>query len=100
MKNEIKVADVLPKNAIMEYVRQRRSTEPVGVVVASQVGNEIRYGWSLAKTTKDKFNKVLGVKIAVGRLGVDAPENEIPHTIQKRLEQFKVRAAKYYRVLV
>lgn len=53
---------------LVQYIRNEQN-QPIGVVVALVVENEVRLGVSVCNK-KDKFNKKLAVEIAVGRATV------------------------------
>jgi hypothetical protein len=86
----------------MEYVRQRKTRRPIGVVVALKHGDKIRLGYSLCMVRPskksgllpDKFDKQHGVDLALGRAvgpnaciivksGEDGPIHVIEDTDEK-----------------
>lgn len=57
------------KTVIKEYIRDEKRN-PIGVVVAVRIGNDVNYGYSLC-APGDKFNKGLGEHIATKRASLD-----------------------------
>lgn len=84
--------------SLVQFVRDRKG-HPRGLVVATVIDNEIRLGWSCANTKAgDKFNKILGYKIAFGRaeIGQGLCVNT-PPAVQKVMNRVAERAVKYYK---
>jgi hypothetical protein len=86
-------------NSLFQFVRDRKG-HPRGVVVATLIDNQVRYGWSYTNTKAgDRFNKQLGIHIALGRIdnGWGANVN-IPHSVVKVLNRMANRVEGYYKV--
>jgi hypothetical protein len=76
----------------------REKGAPRGVLVADQVGNEVKIGWSMTHEN-DKFNKKRGLNIAKTRMDKPCSEDMIPHTVKKEMAIFRERALKYFKIL-
>jgi len=63
------------KNQLIKYIRNPKTREPRGVVVAFNENGKVHIGWSLC-SKEDKWDKDLGFKIAVNRAYFHA-ENEL-----------------------
>ena len=57
----------MKQTQIVEFIRNPQTKQPRGVVVAIRQNDEVFYGYSLLNTTMDRFDKKLGVNIAVHR---------------------------------
>jgi hypothetical protein len=79
---------------LRKYIRDD-NRNPIGIIVAERRNNNIIYGWSFC-CKKDRFNKEFGLKIAQGRL-LTGTVAKIPRVVEKTLENFKERAAKYFK---
>lgn len=98
----------IPKYTVIQYVRNNKKI-PHGVVVAIKTENGFRIGYSLCNK-KDRFNKRMALKIALGRAGNitdELPTNnlldlclETPHPVRKMLGAFQNRCRKYYKLEV
>jgi len=88
-------------NSLFQFVRDRKG-QPRGVVVATVVNNEIRYGWSYTNTKAgDRFNKQRGIHIALGRIDNGWGHNVvIPYNVTKVLNRMANRAEAYYKNVV
>jgi len=73
--------------------------QPIGIVIAVKqplkLDQRIRVGWSLA-CKKDRFNKELGLKIAVNRALTDKP-GRVPNSIVRNVESMVTRAERYFK---
>ncbi len=66
-------------------------------MLAVKDNGEIFVGWSVCNINKDRYDKILGEKIAVGRaLYGDKSKVQPPRFAQKQLEKFKERAQFYF----
>lgn len=85
--------------SLMQFVRDRKGN-PRGVVVATIVDNQIRYGWSYTNTKLgDRFNKHRGLAIAHGRIDNGWGHNvSVPHNVLKSLNHISNRAERYFKV--
>jgi hypothetical protein len=83
----------------MQFVRDRKGN-PRGVVVATIVDNQIRYGWSYTNTKLgDRFNKHRGLAIAHGRIDNGWSDNvSVPHNVIKSLNHISNRADRYFKI--
>jgi hypothetical protein len=88
---------------LKEYIRNTETKQPRGVAIAIRHNDEVLYGFSLLNTKMDRFNKTVGLNIAVNRALSDS--YELPNTPEReamvlgafnRLEQ---RALKYFKDL-
>lgn len=105
----------IPQYTVIQYVRGRRNI-PHGVIVAVKVSDGFRLGYSLC-CKRDRFNKRMALKIALGRtetnatvtswptalaesphLQRDAIGDPIPHPVKKMLPSFLDRCKRYYKV--
>ena len=89
---------------IKEYSRDEVTNQPRGIVVAVKVEEEVLYGYSLLNTKLDKFNKTVGLDIALNRANAKEGYN-LPDT-QERLDvvvaslmRVQDRALKYFKDL-
>tara|TARA_R110002167_G_scaffold98020_2_gene258247 strand:- start:7644 stop:7988 length:345 start_codon:yes stop_codon:yes gene_type:complete len=89
---------------IKEYIRDEVTKQPRGIVVAVKVEEEVLYGYSLLNTKLDKFNKTVGLDIALNRANAKEGYN-LPDT-QERLDvvvaslmRVQDRALKYFKDL-
>lgn len=88
----------LPKYTVIQYVRTRKNI-PHGVLVAIKTEEGFRIGYSLCNK-KDRFNKRMALKIAVGRaeMGMETVDGTVPHPVRKMVPAFTSRCKKYYKV--
>jgi|TARA_R110002110_G_scaffold184875_1_gene391758 hypothetical protein len=89
---------------IKEYIRDEVTNQPRGIVVAVKVGDEVLYGYSLLNTKLDKFNKTVGLDIALNRANAKEGYN-LPDTAERLdvvvecLKRIQDRALKYFKDL-
>lgn len=57
----------MKQTILKQYIRNAETNQPRGVVIAVRQNDEIFYGFSLLNTTLDKFNKEVGLQIAMNR---------------------------------
>jgi hypothetical protein len=84
---------------LISYLRNNKGI-PKGVLVAIKRENgTIGINYSMCRKC-DNFNKEMGIKIATGRAlsSVDDRPELVPHEIFKKLESFRERVKKYFRV--
>jgi len=91
----------IPQHTVIQYVRTRKNV-PHGVLVAIKCEDGFRMGYSLCNK-KDRFNKRMALKIALGRAEVQpicGPDTAIPvpHPVAKMIPAFTTRCNKYYKV--
>ena len=98
------------EKCLVEYVRPENSKEgvrePIACFVAKKTeDNFVRIGWSIC-SSRDRFNKEFGRKIALGRLERRAGrKNAVPmhevkgynDSIEEAFRGFRERCAKYFR---
>lgn len=88
---------MIPKHSVIQYVRTKKRV-PHGVLVAVKRGNGFICGYSLCNK-KDRFNKRMALKIAIGRADTSVVVvEEAPHEVRKMLPSFVERCKKYYKV--
>lgn len=90
------------RDAKGKIVMVREKGLPRGVLVAGMVDGTVRIGWSYTnKKLGDKFDKELGMDIAVGRMATPSPIDIVPHKIIREIENtFLPRVEKYFNVKI
>lgn len=88
---------------IKEYIRGVNS-QPRGIVVAIRENDEVLYGYSLLNTAMDRFDKTLGLEIALKRAhskkGYQLPDTQERYEIvMQSLNRIQERALKYFKDL-
>jgi hypothetical protein len=89
------------QTVIKEYIRDEKTRQPRGVVIAVRNGDEVRYGFSLLNTVYDRFNKADGLKIAMARAMADS--YQLPKVPERRvivldaLTRIQDRAIRYFK---
>ena len=117
------------ETTIKQYIRRtrgegpRKHTRKTGILVAMKIGEEVRIGWSMCHSQKDKFDLKWGMMIATRRakkphgfvmdwtsdvhdtadrqrripiLNIMG-ECKIPNSIQDDVQDFITRAKKYFK---
>lgn len=76
----------------------RQSTKRVGLMVSfiHPVDNIIYVGWSRC-APRDKFDKVLAHKIALGRASLGSSSNQVPFEVELVIERFITRSRAYFK---
>ena len=95
------ITTYIPKHTLISYNRNKHG-DPTGVLVAMPWDDNggFTIGYSQCRKT-DKFNKDMGLRIAIGRAELFNPlSNNIPHNIRKMLPTFIKRCERYYKVKV
>jgi hypothetical protein len=95
---------IVPQHSVIQYVRNKKNI-PLGVLVAIKTPEGFRIGYSLCNK-KDRFNKNMALKIAIGRAGFGLelgsgesyPPSYPPHPVRKMISAFYDRCKKYYKV--
>lgn len=97
---------IIPQHTVIQYIRCKKNI-PHGVLVAIKTPEGFRIGYSLCNK-KDRFNKNMALKIAIGRAefvnsrDVGSPatgaEHYPPHPVRKMVPAFWDRCKKYYKV--
>ena len=94
----------MKQTMIKEYIRNEVTKQPRGIVVAVRVEDEVLYGYSLLNTKLDKFNKTVGLDIALNRANAKEGYN-LPDTQERldvvvaSLKRVQDRALKYFKDL-
>jgi hypothetical protein len=92
----------IPKYTLISYSRDKKRN-PTGVLVAIKTGNNGEFNLGYAQCCKDdRFNKKMGIKIAIGRAEISNFNDwffshKVPFTIRKMLPAFIKRCEKYYK---
>ena len=93
----------IPKHSIVQYVRNKNNNLQ-GVIIALKSKNGFNIGYSLCNN-KDKFDKNMAFKIAIGRAELDScwwqlcsMKKNIPYKIKKMIPSFADRCKKYYKL--
>jgi hypothetical protein len=92
---------IVPKHSVVQYVRNNKRI-PYGVVVGVKTPEGFALGYSLCNK-KDRFNKKMALKIAIGRASYNGCKSasvaeQEPHDIRKIMPTFFERCKKYYKV--
>lgn len=88
---------------LKEYIRNSTTKQPRGVAVAIRKDDEVFYGFSLLNTKMDRFNRTVGLNIAVNRALSDS--YKLPDTPDREamvlasFERLEKRALKYFKDL-
>lgn len=86
---------------IKQYIRNEQTNQPRGVAVAIRENDEILYGFSLLNVKMDRFEKKLGLDIAIAR--AKAPSYQLPKVLEREamvlnaFEALEARALKYFK---
>jgi hypothetical protein len=86
---------------LKEYIRDPKTNQPRGIVVALRENDEILYGYSLLNTKLDRFDKALGLQIAVNR--AKSESYVLPNTPERltfvidALVRIEARSLKYFK---
>lgn len=88
----------IDKPMLTQFVRDRKG-QPRGMVIATVIDNEIRFGWSYTNTKAgDRFNKSRAIQIALGRAEVGMGYRvRIPHAVNKVYARMTPRAFNYFK---
>lgn len=91
------------QTVIKRYIRNSETKQPRGIAIAVRKNDEVFYGYSLLNTTMDKFNKELGLNIAMNRAMAD--EYQLPTVLDREamvmdaFNHLEKRAMKYFKDL-
>ena len=90
--------NTIDKPMLTQFVRDRKG-QPRGMVIATVIDNEIRFGWSYTNTKAgDRFNKTRAIQIALGRAEVGMGMTvKIPHAVNKVYARMTPRAFSYFK---
>lgn len=89
---------------ILKYIRENNRL--TGVVLACKLANGIRIGLSCCHPIRDKFNKTIGIKLALENLHEVGEKNDyIPRVninrhrlISGEVDSMKLRALRYFKI--
>lgn len=90
----------IPQYTLITYSRDKKRV-PTGVLVAIKLGDNGEFNIGYAQCCKnDRFNKKMGLKIAIGRAEIENYNSwdNAPRNILKMLPAFIKRCEKYYKV--
>jgi len=79
---------------LVQYVT--KSTKKKGVMVAIPINSAVRFGWAMCHR-RDKFNRELGKKIAMGRALCENKNYDLPASMKRDFKKFVNRAERYYK---
>ncbi len=88
---------------LKRYIRNEENKQPRGVAVAIRHNDEVLYGFSLLNTNLDRFDKTLGLNIAINRALAESyklpsvPEREA--MVLGAFNHLEKRALKYFKDL-
>lgn len=88
---------------LKRYIRNPETKQPRGIAVAIRHNDEVLYGFSLLNTNLDKFDKTLGLNIAINRAMAESyslpelPEREA--MVLNAFDHLEKRALKYFKDL-
>lgn len=96
------VAVEIPKYTVIQYVRHKggkKKNVPYGVIVGVKIEEGFGVGYSLCNK-KDRFNKKMALKIAIGRVYQGNCIGEglggVPNDVRRMAPGFIRRCNKYY----
>ena len=99
----MKETNNMKQTILKEYIRNTETKQPRGVAVAIRENDEIFYGYSLLNTTRDKFDRELGLKIATKR--AFSLSYQLPKVLDREamvigaFDRLEARAVKYFKDL-
>ena len=88
---------------LKRYIRNAKTKQPRGIAIAIRENDEVLYGFSLLDVKQDRWDKTIGMNIAVNRAMSDG--YELPKTPEREamvLDAFnhlEKRALKYFKDL-
>ena len=88
------------ETVLKRYIRNPKTNAPIGVAVAVKGDNQVYYGFSLLNTLRDKWDKKMGLAIALARSSAtqyklpDVPERT--SLVLDAYAQLEERATKYF----
>jgi len=88
----------IPKYTLIHYVRKNNG-EPYGVLVALKGEEGYHVGYSMCRKG-DRFEKRMGLQIAIGRANFDTESHSldnVPRDLKKVLPSFINRCKRYYK---
>jgi hypothetical protein len=90
----------IPPFTLISYNRNKKG-DPIGLLVAKKQDNNGSFTIGYAQCRKsDKFDKKMGLNIALGRANFDTNLHSLdnmPHNLRKMLPAFIQRCEKYYK---
>lgn len=88
---------------LKEYIRDEQTRQPRGIVVSIRENDQVLYGYSLLNTKLDKFDKRLGLNIAINRAYSECytlPDTkEREYLVLEAFERLQSRSLKYFKDL-
>lgn len=94
----------MKQKIIKEYIRNPDTKQPRGIAVAVRDNDEVLYGYSLLNLKLDKFNKELGLTIALNR-ALSKDGYNLPDTLEREaivlgaFNRLESRCLKYFKDL-
>lgn len=88
------------RDAKGKIVMVREKGLPRGILVADEVGREVRIGWSYVNRKVDNFDKEIGMRIAMGRMYTPSDERKMPYAVLKEITPFADRVQRYFKISV
>jgi hypothetical protein len=96
MNNTANITKYIPENTLIQFARNKKG-ERVGVVVATLINNNIRFGWSKVNLSMgDKFDRQRSLEIAVGR-AVSGTKEALPSSLVSVMENVVERSFRYFK---
>lgn len=89
------------QTVIKEYIRNPETLQPRGIALAVRKNDEVFYGYSLLNVKKDRFDKDLGMQIAMNRAMSES--YELPDALHREamvlnaFNKLEARAIKYFK---
>lgn len=94
--SEIQIA--LGKTFVHQYIRQRRTKMPVGVVLATTVpsvsGPVIKIGWAQCNVQEDNYDKTTAFELAIQRAHSNVP---VPVGLRSIVRNVTQSALRYFK---
>ena len=93
----------MKQTMLKEYIRNTETKQPRGVAVAIRENDEVFYGFSLLNTKMDRFDRTVGMNIAINR--AKSESYELPDTPEREamvlgaFNRLEARAVKYFKDL-
>jgi hypothetical protein len=86
---------ILPRYTIVQYHRKGRNKRPIGVVIATRIGDEVRFGYSLCmKEDRKDFSKQEALERTVEK--AQEGNTQVPPSMNHTYMTVYERAIKYF----
>jgi hypothetical protein len=86
---------ILPRYSIVQYHRKGKDRKPVGVVIATRIGDEVRFGYSLCmREDRKSFSKQEALERAVEK--AELGNAQVPPSMNQTYMTVYNRALKYF----